>query len=106
VTGDRDSYQYLVESIRKFPDQERFAAMIRAAGFERVSYRNYTSASRRSIPAGASECAGRQPLAAGAHGGDLRAHRRAARRARGAGGAAADPRWPARILGWPLSPLG
>jgi len=40
VTKDRDSYQYLVESIRKFPDQERFAAMIRAAGFERVKYRN------------------------------------------------------------------
>ena len=40
VAGDRDSYQYLVESIRKFPDQERFAGMIRAAGFERVKYRN------------------------------------------------------------------
>jgi demethylmenaquinone methyltransferase / 2-methoxy-6-polyprenyl-1,4-benzoquinol methylase len=26
VAGDRDSYQYLVESIRKFPDQETFAA--------------------------------------------------------------------------------
>ena len=40
IAGDRDSYQYLVESIRKFPDQERFADMIRAAGFERVRYRN------------------------------------------------------------------
>jgi demethylmenaquinone methyltransferase/2-methoxy-6-polyprenyl-1,4-benzoquinol methylase len=40
VTGDRDSYQYLVESIRRFPDQETFAAMIRAAGFEQVKYRN------------------------------------------------------------------
>ncbi|MDT8343906.1 MAG: bifunctional demethylmenaquinone methyltransferase/2-methoxy-6-polyprenyl-1,4-benzoquinol methylase UbiE [Thermohalobaculum sp.] len=40
VTGDRDSYQYLVESIRKFPDQETFAGMIRAAGFGRVAYRN------------------------------------------------------------------
>jgi demethylmenaquinone methyltransferase/2-methoxy-6-polyprenyl-1,4-benzoquinol methylase len=40
VTGDRDSYQYLVESIRKFPDQETFSAMIRAAGFEQVKYRN------------------------------------------------------------------
>ena len=37
-----DSYQYLVESIRKFPNQENFAAMIRKAGFERVSYRNYS----------------------------------------------------------------
>lgn len=42
VTGDRESYQYLVESIRKFPDQDSFAAMIRAAGFEQVKYRNLT----------------------------------------------------------------
>ena len=42
VTGDRDSYQYLVESIRQFPDQDRFAAMIRTAGFEQVKYRNLT----------------------------------------------------------------
>jgi demethylmenaquinone methyltransferase / 2-methoxy-6-polyprenyl-1,4-benzoquinol methylase len=40
ITGDRDSYQYLVESIRKFPPQEEFAGMIRAGGFEQVSYRN------------------------------------------------------------------
>jgi demethylmenaquinone methyltransferase/2-methoxy-6-polyprenyl-1,4-benzoquinol methylase len=40
VAGDRDSYQYLVESIRKFPDQDSFAAMIRTAGFGNVKYRN------------------------------------------------------------------
>jgi len=40
VTGDRASYTYLIESIRRFPDQERFAAMLRAAGFGRVSYRD------------------------------------------------------------------
>ena len=40
IAQDRDSYQYLVESIRKFPDQESFAAMIRTAGFEQVKYRN------------------------------------------------------------------
>ena len=40
ITGDRDSYQYLVESIRRFPAQEPFAEMIRAAGFERVAWRN------------------------------------------------------------------
>lgn len=40
VAGDKASYQYLVESIRRFPKQEAFAGMIRAAGFERVSYRN------------------------------------------------------------------
>ena len=42
VTGDRASYQYLVESIRKFPDQDTFAAMIRTAGFDLVDYRNLT----------------------------------------------------------------
>jgi demethylmenaquinone methyltransferase/2-methoxy-6-polyprenyl-1,4-benzoquinol methylase len=42
VAGDMDSYQYLVESIRKFPDQETFAGMIRAAGFDQVKYRNLT----------------------------------------------------------------
>jgi demethylmenaquinone methyltransferase / 2-methoxy-6-polyprenyl-1,4-benzoquinol methylase len=40
VAGDRASYQYLVESIRKFPDQETFAAMIRDAGFGQVKFRN------------------------------------------------------------------
>lgn len=40
IANDRDSYQYLVESIRKFPDQETFLNMIRSAGFENVSYRN------------------------------------------------------------------
>ncbi len=40
IAGDRDSYQYLVESIRKFPDQDTFLAMIRDAGFENAKYRN------------------------------------------------------------------
>ncbi len=40
--NDRDSYQYLVESIRKFPDQERFADMMRAAGFTNVGYTNFS----------------------------------------------------------------
>jgi len=42
IANDRDSYQYLVESIRKFPDQDTFAAMIRDAGFDLVKYRNMT----------------------------------------------------------------
>ncbi len=42
VANDRDSYQYLVESIRRFPNQETFATMIRQAGFEQVKYRNLT----------------------------------------------------------------
>jgi len=40
VAHDRASYQYLVESIRRFPDQESFAGMIAAAGFGQVRYRN------------------------------------------------------------------
>lgn len=39
---EREPYQYLVESIRKFPGQEAFAARIRAAGFQRVAYENLT----------------------------------------------------------------
>jgi demethylmenaquinone methyltransferase / 2-methoxy-6-polyprenyl-1,4-benzoquinol methylase len=42
AAGTRGPYEYLVESIRKFPPQERFAAMIRQAGFYRVNYRNLT----------------------------------------------------------------
>jgi demethylmenaquinone methyltransferase/2-methoxy-6-polyprenyl-1,4-benzoquinol methylase len=38
VTGDADSYRYLVESIRKFPKPNAFADMIREAGFSRVSW--------------------------------------------------------------------
>ena len=38
VTGDAESYQYLVESIRKFPKPSAFADMIRAAGFSRVGW--------------------------------------------------------------------
>ena len=40
VAGERDSYQYLVESIRRFPDQQAFTGLIRAAGFEQVKHRN------------------------------------------------------------------
>jgi demethylmenaquinone methyltransferase / 2-methoxy-6-polyprenyl-1,4-benzoquinol methylase len=42
ITGDAEPYQYLVESIRKFPNQKDFAAMISQAGFSRVSFTNYT----------------------------------------------------------------
>ncbi|MBY5971543.1 bifunctional demethylmenaquinone methyltransferase/2-methoxy-6-polyprenyl-1,4-benzoquinol methylase UbiE [Pseudooceanicola marinus] len=40
IAGDRDSYQYLVESIRRFPDQETFLGMVRTAGFDNAKYRN------------------------------------------------------------------
>ena len=42
IAGDRDSYQYLVESIRKFPPQETLAKMMRDAGFQKVNYHNQT----------------------------------------------------------------
>ncbi len=40
VAGDADSYQYLAESIRMFPDQEALAEMMRAAGLEQVRHRS------------------------------------------------------------------
>ncbi|GEO83669.1 MULTISPECIES: bifunctional demethylmenaquinone methyltransferase/2-methoxy-6-polyprenyl-1,4-benzoquinol methylase UbiE [Alphaproteobacteria] len=42
ITGDAEPYQYLVESIRKFPNQRDFAAMIAKAGFSRVTFTNYS----------------------------------------------------------------
>lgn len=42
VAGDAESYQYLVESIRMFPDQESWAQQIEAAGFKGVEYENLT----------------------------------------------------------------
>ena len=42
IAGDWESYQYLVESIRQFPDQDTFAEMIEAAGFNFVKYENLT----------------------------------------------------------------
>jgi demethylmenaquinone methyltransferase/2-methoxy-6-polyprenyl-1,4-benzoquinol methylase len=42
AAGNAEAYRYLVESIRRFPKQERFAEMMRAAGFARASYRNLT----------------------------------------------------------------
>jgi demethylmenaquinone methyltransferase/2-methoxy-6-polyprenyl-1,4-benzoquinol methylase len=38
VTGDREAYRYLVESIRRFPNPEAFAQMMREAGFGRASF--------------------------------------------------------------------
>lgn len=42
VTGDRASYQYLVESIRRFPTQDVFAEKVKAAGFANVGWTNYS----------------------------------------------------------------
>ncbi len=42
IANDSESYQYLVESIRNFPDQETFLNMVRQAGFENAKYRNLT----------------------------------------------------------------
>ncbi len=43
VANDRDSYQYLAESIRMHPDQETLADMFRQAGLVKVSYENLTA---------------------------------------------------------------
>lgn len=40
VANDRDSYQYLVESIRKFPTQRKLKKRMETAGFQRVTYNN------------------------------------------------------------------
>jgi demethylmenaquinone methyltransferase/2-methoxy-6-polyprenyl-1,4-benzoquinol methylase len=40
ITGDAESYRYLVESIRKFPKPAVFADMIRTAGFSRVNWQS------------------------------------------------------------------
>ncbi|MFL5265576.1 MAG: bifunctional demethylmenaquinone methyltransferase/2-methoxy-6-polyprenyl-1,4-benzoquinol methylase UbiE [Stellaceae bacterium] len=42
VTGDRDAYAYLVESIRRFPRQSELAEMISRAGLDQVKFRNLT----------------------------------------------------------------
>ena len=42
VAGDRAAYRYLVESIRRFPDQKTLAAAMEAVGFARVSVTNFS----------------------------------------------------------------
>jgi demethylmenaquinone methyltransferase/2-methoxy-6-polyprenyl-1,4-benzoquinol methylase len=42
ITNDSESYQYLVESIRKFPNQQKFLQMVNNAGFSNAKYRNLT----------------------------------------------------------------
>ncbi|MGB0514508.1 MAG: class I SAM-dependent methyltransferase, partial [Wenzhouxiangellaceae bacterium] len=43
VARDRDSYQYLAESIRRFPNQRALAEMLEQAGFERVRFENLSA---------------------------------------------------------------
>ena len=42
IANDADSYQYLIESIRKFPSQEKLASLVAEAGFRQVKHRNLT----------------------------------------------------------------
>jgi demethylmenaquinone methyltransferase/2-methoxy-6-polyprenyl-1,4-benzoquinol methylase len=42
VANDKESYQYLAESIRMHPDQDTLKQMMETAGFEHVSYHNLT----------------------------------------------------------------
>lgn len=43
ITGDASAYQYLVESIRTFPEQQQFLRMIEQAGFKRARYQNLSA---------------------------------------------------------------
>ncbi|MEP6570916.1 MAG: bifunctional demethylmenaquinone methyltransferase/2-methoxy-6-polyprenyl-1,4-benzoquinol methylase UbiE [Acidobacteriota bacterium] len=42
ISGSKSAYEYLPDSVSRFPDQERLAAMMKAAGFAEVSYQNLT----------------------------------------------------------------
>ena len=42
IANDAESYQYLIESIRNFPSQEKLASLVSEAGFRLVKYRNLT----------------------------------------------------------------
>ncbi|HVG31933.1 MAG TPA: bifunctional demethylmenaquinone methyltransferase/2-methoxy-6-polyprenyl-1,4-benzoquinol methylase UbiE [Pyrinomonadaceae bacterium] len=42
VSGSRGAYEYLPDSVSRFPDQERLAALMRGVGFAEVSYQNLT----------------------------------------------------------------
>jgi len=42
VSGSRGAYEYLPDSVSKFPDQKRLAAMMRETGFDNVEYTNLT----------------------------------------------------------------
>ncbi len=42
IANDAESYKYLIESIRKFPSQEKLASLVSEAGFRQVKYRNLT----------------------------------------------------------------
>ena len=80
VTGDAESYQYLVESIRKFPRPNVFAEMIRDAGFSRVKWKASPAASWRCIRAGVCDFCGDPHRAAGPRRLRVRARRRVRRR--------------------------
>ena len=43
IAGDGESYQYLVESIRRFPKQDQFAQMMQDAGFAQVKWTDYSA---------------------------------------------------------------
>ena len=80
VTGDAESYRYLVESIRKFPKPNAFAEMIRDAGFSRVKLATSPAASWRCIRAGVCDFCSDPHRAAGPRRFRVRARRRVRRR--------------------------
>jgi demethylmenaquinone methyltransferase/2-methoxy-6-polyprenyl-1,4-benzoquinol methylase len=42
VSGSRGAYEYLPDSVSRFPDQKRLAELMREAGFAEVSFQNLT----------------------------------------------------------------
>jgi demethylmenaquinone methyltransferase/2-methoxy-6-polyprenyl-1,4-benzoquinol methylase len=42
ISGSRGAYEYLPDSVSRFPDQKRLASLMREAGFEEVEYQNLT----------------------------------------------------------------
>ena len=42
ISGSRGAYQYLPDSVSRFPDQEELSGLMKQAGFEEVTYRNLT----------------------------------------------------------------
>ena len=56
ITGDKEAYKYLVESIRKFPTQAEVSQMFSVVGFSRVKYRNLSNGIVTLIVVGKSKC--------------------------------------------------
>ena len=111
LAGDRASYQYLVESIRRFPDQEAFAGDDRRGGLRAGPLPQPLHGHRRAAFGlealmRSSDARAAQPLAPDPHRRHLRAHRARCGLALEAFDAPPALRVMARVLGWPFQWLG